>query len=131
MPKNKEDYLYKQIAEYMNLQYPDVYYHFDLSGVNNPSMYSRSLYHLLNGNGWPDMFIASGHSHSHGLFLELKIDGSSPFKKNGELKSSEHLENQQRALERLKSAGYSAYFATGFDEAKRLIDLYLRVRQRQ
>lgn len=61
----------------------------------------------------------------NGLYLELKAEGNSPFKKDGSLKKDEHLEEQEEMLEALRSRGYKAEFAVGFEEAKELIDDYL------
>ena len=60
-----------------------------------------------------------------GLYLELKAEGNSPYKKDGTLKKDEHLEEQNEMLENLRAKGYKAEFATGFEEAKKIIDDYL------
>src|SRR4051812_11082576 len=52
-----ENALYEQLARYMNLQHPDVPYHFDLSGLWTPSHKARNLYGRLNRRAWPDLFI--------------------------------------------------------------------------
>jgi hypothetical protein len=39
----KEIDIYQQLARYMNLKHPKVIYHFDGPGINNASIYSRSL----------------------------------------------------------------------------------------
>lgn len=126
-----ENNLYKQIARYLNIQYPNVIYHFDLSGVNNNSRYSRVLYSQLNGSGYPDLFICKPKVSAYGpnywgMYLEIKVDGKSPYKKNGEIKSNEHLLKQNAMLEKLAAAGYYASFGVGFDDCKKQIDYYLR-----
>lgn len=60
-----------------------------------------------------------------GLFLELKKEGIRLKKKNGEWATS-HIAEQAKVLERLRDRGYCAEFAIGFDEAKRIIDEYVR-----
>jgi len=75
-------------------------------------------------NGYPDLFIVQPNATYNGLFLELKIE--TPYKINGELKKSDHLENQQLILNKLNERGYYATFTTGFDEARKVIDWYLR-----
>ena len=62
----------------------------------------------------------------HGLFIELKKNGTRLRKKDGSW-ASEHLEEQAKVLQGLRERGYKAEFAVGFDEAKNLIDNYLGV----
>ena len=59
-----------------------------------------------------------------GLFIELKV--KSPYKVNGELLKSDHLEKQQLSLDKLTKYGYCAVFSWGLDETKLLIDNYLK-----
>lgn len=57
--------------------------------------------------------------------IELKKDGTRLKKKNGEW-ASDHIAEQAEMLERLEFRGYRAMFAVGFDEAKKIIDLYFK-----
>lgn len=127
--------VYKQLARYMNIQHPDVPYHFDLSGVNNPSRYSRTLYGLLNERGFPDFFLATPApfysddgkvEYYTGLFLEIKKEGETVYKKDGTLRKSDHLREQEQMLHKLAGRGYFTSFAVGFDQCKQLVDEYLR-----
>lgn len=68
----------------------------------------NELYHIYNG-----------------LYLELKAEDNSPFKKDGTLKKDQHLEEQNEVLNQLREKGYAAYFAVGFEQAKQIIDDYL------
>lgn len=75
-----------------------------------------------------------------GLYLELKKDGTKLIRDKdarkilkGELKLRKkgdwwdlHTEEQALMLEQLRQRGYRAEFAVGFDEAKRIIDEYLK-----
>lgn len=60
----------------------------------------------------------------HGLFLELKKDGTRLKKKNGDW-ATEHIAAQAKMLDELYERGYAAEFVVGFDEAKKIIDEYL------
>lgn len=129
----KEDSLAQQIANYLNLQYPKVVYHFDAgSGARLPIGLAMKNKRLNKHSGWPDLFIAeprkaelfNPHPGAKGLFLELKI--ASPFLKDGiTLKKDEHLHNQFLLHEVLRSKGYEVHFGVGFDNCKKLIDEYL------
>lgn len=60
-----------------------------------------------------------------GLFIELKKEGTRLLKKNGNY-ASEHIQEQAELLKKLRERGYVAEFACGFDEAKTIIDRYLK-----
>lgn len=126
----KETDLYEQLARYLNLKYPRAIYHLDLAGVNNPSRATRSLYGRVNRRAWPDLFIAAPvvmpdtTSVYHGLFLELKVEGTRLKKKRDGSWASRHIEEQAAMLADLQDRGYVAQFAVGYDEAVSTIDSY-------
>ena len=119
-----ENQLYEQVARYLNTHYPGTPYHFDLSGVWTPSHAARNLYGRLNNRAWPDLFIAAPRRGSHGLFLELKRDGTRLFKKNGH-GATPHISEQALVLKYLCESGYNAKFACGLDEARQMINDYM------
>ena len=127
----KEEVIQQQLADYLRLQYPDVMFHSDFGSGTKLTMGQAVRQKRLNGGkrAWPDMFIAEPQPHGrdwyHGLFIELKKEGTRIKKKNGEW-ASEHIAEQYDVLDRLRFRGYKAEFAVGFDEAKDLIDAYLK-----
>lgn len=126
----KEHTLYKQIARYLQLQYPNAIYRFDLAADMKLTAGQASRHKTLHPRrGYPDLFIASartiGDQYYHGLFLELKREGTRIYKKDGELVANEHIREQAALLSELRQRGYVAEFACGFDEAKKIIDKYL------
>lgn len=133
--KNEEYELYKKVTDYLVAQYPKVIFHFDFgSGVKLPVGLAVKQKRINPECGYPDLFISEikeyksfdGYDYCHGLFIELKAEGKSPYLKDGKtLRKDEHIENQAKMLEMLEVRGYKAVFATGFDEAKRIIDDYL------
>lgn len=117
--------LQKQVASYLRLQYGSVLFLSDTvaavkltipQGVRNKSIQCQSF-------SCPDLMIFEKRGEHGGLFLELKAE--TPFKKDGKLKSSEHLEAQQATLNKLNAKGYKAMFAWDFDQIKAIIDDYL------
>ena len=77
----------------------------------------------------PDLLIFEPNSclsgNYCGLFIELKA--KSIYKKDGKtLLKNEHVEAQLYTIQQLRSKGYYAEFCCGFDEAKTLIDNYLK-----
>lgn len=148
MRVDREHQLYEKIARYLQLQYPGVIYRFDIAADLKLTMGQAAKHKRLHPRrGYPDLFIAEpklvvtdkerdavelGRSDNGwhlyyfaGLYLELKAEGNSPFKKDGTLKKDEHLEEQNEMLENLRDKEYKAEFAVGFEEAKQIIDDYL------
>jgi hypothetical protein len=129
-----EHEMYAQIADYMRYRYPKAIYRFDLAADLKLSIGQAAKHKRLQGRrGYPDLFIAeprtikkgSDKYYYAGLFLELKRPGTTIYKKNGELVSNEHIQEQARMLEELRRRDYMAEFACGFDETKKIIDEYL------
>lgn len=126
-----ENELRRQLATWLQLQYPNVIYRFDLAADLKLTVGQARKHKALHPHrGYPDLFIAEPRSCFHGMYVELKAEGKSPYKRNGELKSSEHLAEQEDFLMKLNCRGYYAIFATGFDEAKNLIEQYLNKKMR-
>ena len=125
--ENPEYRLYKGIALYLKLQYPDVMYHFDPTGLNLSRAQAGQMKAIQRDRGYPDLFIIEPKGKYHGMFLELKPEGTRLVKKNGEA-ASPHLREQASYLIMLWDKGYEANFAVGFDDAKKKIDKYLSLK---
>ena len=152
MRKQTEAQLQVQVAEYIRLKYPNVLFHSDYGSGVKLTMSQAVMQKRQNGGrrSWPDLFIAKAllvfetpvdiktddiyekvitarqnAKIFHGLFLELKREGTRIFKKDGTLVADEHIREQFDLLESLRREGYIAEFACGFDEAKKIIDDYL------
>ena len=124
----KESTLQAHVADYIRLQYPKVLFHSDFgSGIKlTPGQATKQKRQNGGRRAWPDMFIAEPRGVNAGLFIELKRDGTRILKKNGELVADAHIREQNEVLCELAKRGYSAWFAVGFDQAKEIIDNYLR-----
>ena len=107
--------LRRMLARWLQYQYPNVIYRFDLAADLKLTMgQARKHKELHPHRGYPDLFIAEPRGKYCGMYVELKADGNSPYKRNGELKKSEHLTEQEAMLNKLNSRGYAAEFACGF-----------------
>lgn len=138
MPVAREHQLYVKIAQHLQENYPDVIYRFDIAADLKLTQGQAKKFKTLHPKrGYPDLFIAQPSPTIEwgpnglifggvGLYLELKAEGNSPFKKDGTLKKDQHLEEQNEYLERLRRVGYKAEFATGLEEAVTMIDNYLQ-----
>lgn len=121
-----EHEVYKYVALYLQGQHPDVIYRFDLAAdLKLTPGQARKHKRLHPNRGYPDFFLAEPVGKYHGLYVEIKKDGESPFKKDGTLKKDPHLEEQQEMLERLEFRGYKAVFGVGLGEVIDLIEEYL------
>lgn len=133
--------LQAQVADYIRLQYPDAIFHSDFGSGIKLTMGQAIKQKRLNGGrrSWPDMFLAEqsvrhedvsdhaiGEWNYAGLFIELKREGTRIFKKDGKLVADEHIREQFDMLSDLRARGYAAEFACGYEEAKKLIDDYMK-----
>jgi hypothetical protein len=123
------------LSQYMALQYPDILFHMDLSGIRLPIGLAVKAKKLNPYHAWPDIFIAKPRvkfeEHqlvevSGGLFIELKRSRKEIYKSNGELRKNSHINEQNAVLQALRLNGYQAVFACGFEETKKIIDEYLK-----
>ena len=121
-----EAYIQQQICEYIRLQYPDVFFTSDMAGVNLNIVVASKMKKLRCSRGVPDLMIFEARHGSHALFIELKRPEARVFyAKTGQPKD-EHVAEQVEVLHTLRAKGYCAEMVRGFDNAKFLIDWYLR-----
>ena len=137
IPKyNSEHNLYEQIARYLQLQYPDVIYRFDIGADLKLTMGQAAKHKRLHPErGYPDLFIAESSANIwdspvrewgfyFGLYIEIKKDGEKLTKKDGSWRTP-HIAEQAEMLEKLRERGYKAEFGIGFEGCKKIIDEYL------
>ena len=126
------------VADYIRMQYPNVLFHSDFGSGVKLTMGQAAKQKRMNGGrrAWPDMFIAEPSVETdpfkplgvkaYGLFIELKKAGTRIVKARAPDEwASQHIAEQAALLRELRSKGYVAEFAVGFDEAKEIIDKYL------
>lgn len=125
--KHPEFDLQCQIANYLELQYPNVLFYSDTIANIKLTMQQAVRNSKIQKKAFkmPDLIIFKGNSRYHGLMIELKVE--TPFKKDGTLKKSDHLEAQQKAIENLNELGYFACFSWGFDMTKKIIDDFMKI----
>jgi len=116
---------HKMLASYIRMQYPKVIFTSDSSGIRLPIGNAKKMLALKSHNRIPDMIIMKPMGGYHGLILELKRTGESPFRKDGKLKAGEHLKGQQDTILQLLDEGYLAMFGVGFQHAHRIVDKYM------
>lgn len=125
---NKEFEEQATVVHYLKLQYPDVFFVCDLSGVYMPKMLAYKMARIKGPRGCPDILIFDRHGGCNGLAIELKSSDTNIYKKDGTLRKDEHIEEQLHILETLRKQGWLAEFARGAGEAIQLIDSYMKSR---
>ena len=123
----KEEQLSKSVSKYLKIQYPDVVFTCDASGVRLTMGQATALKAQRSVHKIPDMIILKPNAEYHGLILELKSEDSSPYLKDGSLSKGQHIQEQNQTLTALLNIGYYAVFAVGFDNAKKIIDDYMNL----
>ena len=124
--KHPEYQLQKEVCRYLSLRYPDVLFLSDTIGNVKLTMLQAARNKAIQKYGFacPDLLILQPNKEYKGLFIELKI--KSPFKKDGTLLKNDHLEEQQKAIDKLNSLGYKTLFAWNIVSICKLIDSYLK-----
>lgn len=121
-----ESQLHQMVCDYLKLQYKGVIFRTDFAAGTKMSIGQATKHKRLQSDrAYPDLFIAEQNGEYAGMFIELKNDGIKTHKKDGTLVSNPHIREQARMLERLQAKGYYATFASGFNQAKEIIDEYL------
>lgn len=123
----REKNVHQQICDYLKLQYRNVIFTSDASGMR-VGMGLRMELKRKRCAGYviPDLIILEPRGGHHGLIMEIKKNHSEVYTTGGMIRKDKHLHEQIRSIERLRELGYSAGFVCGFDEAKRVIDQYFK-----
>jgi len=119
-----EAQLHKSVCNYLKLQYPDIIFTSESSGVRLTIGQAKAAKAVRSESGLPDLMIFEPMGVYKGLFIELKA--KSVWLKDGTLTIEKHVREQSEIMKRLRAKGYFAMFACGFDEAKDMIDWYLQ-----
>lgn len=97
-----------------------------LSGAKLPIYLARKAKRLGQAStGCPDLLVFHHNGKYCGLALELKKEGTVVFKKDGSLRSDEHLQRQFDYLQYLNGQGWYASFAIGANQAIEIIRNYI------
>lgn len=124
--KHTEFELQKAVCKYITLQYPNVLFLSDTIASCKLTAMQANRNKSIQKQGFktPDLIIFKPNNIYLGLFIELKIE--SPFKKDGQIRKDEHLEAQLKTINDLKKLGYYACFSWSFEDAKSIIDKYIK-----
>ncbi len=123
-----EEIIHSQICQYLRLQYPNVLFNTDLSGIRLTPGQAKKVKLLRSSRAWPDIFLPEPRGLYFGLYVELKKEDVRLITKKGTLQNNLHFREQDNMLKKLMARGYKAVFAVGFEQAKELIDEYLKLK---
>lgn len=126
--QNKEESLQIAVSKYIKLQYPNVVFTSESSGLRLPMGLAVKAKEQRSKHKLPDMIILKSNSSYCGLILELKKDKNEVYKKDGNYKGNYHIQEQLKTLDILTSQRYLASFACGFKQCKEIIDLYMNLK---
>ena len=114
------------IAKWLRTQYPKVIYRYDIADMKL-TIPQRNRMKALQGEtrGYPDLFLAEPKNGFHGLYVELKKDYASVFKKDGSYKKDDHIQEQAEFHKVLRDKGYQVVWGLGFEDTKDKIKEYM------
>jgi hypothetical protein len=121
-----EKTLHKAVCDYIRLQYPGVLFNSDLAGATKLTIgQATAMKNLRSNRGFPDIVIYEPCGDYHGLFIELKAEGTKLFKKNS-APATPHIAEQLEVIQALRIKGYKAEICVGWEMAKKVINEYLK-----
>ena len=121
-----EKKVHQQVCDYLKMQYPNVIFTSDASGMR-VSMGLRMELKRKRCNRFviPDLIILHPNKSWHGLIIEIKNKASEWYNKDGVIKiNNEHIYKQWQSLYQLSKLNYCAEVGVGFDGCRRIIDNY-------
>ncbi|WP_299153097.1 hypothetical protein [uncultured Christiangramia sp.] len=123
--KHQEYELQKMLCQWLEIQFPKVLFLSDTIASVKLKIPQQLRNKKIQKSGFkcPDLLILEPKKGYAGLFIELKT--KSPFKKNGEIYSNDHLKAQQHSLNKLEEKGYKTCFSWEFERTKNIIESYL------
>lgn len=127
----KEKAVHQQICDYIKIQYPNVIFTSDASGMRVGMGLRMELKRKRCANyKIPDLLILQPSGAYHGLLVEIKRDIKDLFTAKGNLKSTDQINEQSKTIVRLNDIGYYACFCCGFNHCRSVIDNYLENRNK-
>jgi len=121
----EEQFVHRTLCGYLATNYPEVIFTTDLSGVRLHRGLWQQVAPLKSCRGIPDLIVLHPAGGCHGLLLELKAADVPIYCKDGRLRSDEHLQEQAAVINRLRAAGYAAFFVRGVEHGRDCIANYM------
>ena len=123
-PQSKEQEIHIAICQYIRNKYPDVLFSSESGGIRVSMGLAKKLKLMRSCDKLPDLMIFEPRKQYKGLFLEIKKDDVTIYKKGGGFTSNEHIIGQRNILHKLNEKGYLALFVVGYDHAIQVLEYY-------
>lgn len=122
----REAVIQRTLTNHIAREYPNVVFHNDYgSGAKLTAGQAKTQKQMNPRRGFPDLQICEPIGKWHGLFVEIKKEGTRIVKRNGELVSDQHIREQASMIADLRARGYYADFGVGTEACIAIIDAYL------
>ena len=116
-----------ELSRYITREYKNCLFHNDFGSGTKLSYGQAKRQKAMNPiRGHPDMQILEPIGRWNGCFIELKKDGTKIYRRDGRMVADEHIREQADYIMELRRRGYWADFAIGLDQAKRIVDSYMK-----
>lgn len=127
--RKHEESLQKRVCSYLRKEYPQAIFRSDYAaGLQLTENQARIMHQINSCRGYPDLFIATPSRGYHGLYLELKREGTTIYvtrgPQKGQMSVDLHIREQAAVIQQLNGLGYFARFAVGYEKACKIIDWY-------
>lgn len=120
-----ESVVHRQLCDLVRIKWPDAIFNSDGAGNMLTKAQAGMAKMLRCHSGFPDWMLAEPRGQYHGMFLELKREGTGLYLKNGTLSRNAHVQEQAEMLQQLVKRGYYANFAEGYDDAAAQVERYM------
>jgi len=115
-------------CKWLKQTYPEIRFRSDVQSAGKLSAQMQNIMQILDPwKSWPDVQIYLPKGIFIGLHIEIKRIDSGTFLKDGSLSQSKHVQEQAEFHDWLRSIGYKVEFAEGFEQAKKVLESYLRI----
>lgn len=121
----KEESLQIAISRFIKLQYPNVIFTSESSGIRLTMGQAVKAKKQRSKHKLPDMIILQPNKEYHGICFELKK--KSPFLKDGSLSTNKHIQEQHKTLKQLSTLGYYTCFVWSLEQAISILKKYLNL----
>ena len=117
-----------EFCKWIKNTYPEIRFRSDMQAGQKRSGYMQNLVDILDPfSGWPDVSIWVNRGNYCGLMIEMKRENSGAILKDGSLSKGKHVQNQHQVHEFLRGLGWKVEIAEGCEEAKKVLDSYLKL----
>jgi hypothetical protein len=123
-----ETAVHQQVAGFLTQNYPKIWYLSTGNGLfmdEKKKKQAAEFSRLQKVKGVPDLFIFKKIGKYSGLVIEIKKEGVTILKQNGELRKDNHISNQAAWLEELEREDFYSCFCIGYNQCKEIIEKYL------